>query len=91
MARLIPRNLKLAQYLAGVEWPEDFLFLVGNVKREASGDDEPGIAGWEFDAWPRAIFMDAVTVENVSKQPVRIGAFYGLKSLGTATTGVQSK
>jgi hypothetical protein len=76
----IPRNLKLAQYLAGAEWPEDFLFLVGSVKTEACGDDEPGIAGWEFDAWPRAIFMDAVTVENVSKQPVRIGAFYGLKT-----------
>ncbi len=76
----VPSGLKLAQYLAGEQWPEDFLFLIGNEKADACGDDQPGIFGWEFQYWPRAFFMDAVVVQNISKQPIRIGTVYGAKT-----------
>jgi hypothetical protein len=72
-----PRDLNLAQYFAGSQWPDDFLILVGNEHAGACGDDDPGIFGWEFEYWPRDVVLEAVIIENISKQPLKIGTLYG--------------
>jgi hypothetical protein len=74
---LTPRGLNLVQYFAGSQWPDDFLIMTGNQQASSCGSDESGIFGWEFQYWPRDSVLEAVIVENLSKQPIKIGTFYG--------------
>jgi hypothetical protein len=77
----IPNELKLMQYLAGNDWPSDFMILVGNYSTEACGEGAPppGVGGWEFEAWQRNIFMDGVLIENMSKSPIKVDSLLGTR------------
>jgi hypothetical protein len=74
----VPAYLKLTQYLAGQDWPADFLIMSGYFHTDSCGEgDAPGVAGWDFQVWPRKSSMEAVLIENVSKSSLRIGGLLG--------------
>jgi hypothetical protein len=76
----IPIELQLAQYLAGQNWPEDFIILLvtSNPSAGHRPDGQPSnIADWNFVAWPREIIMETILIENMSSRPLNITSLLG--------------
>ena len=77
---VVPPELKLAQYVAGDAWPEDFVITIGD---ERNGDgcgnaaDGPDVGGWVFGFWPRKVLIDVVLIENTSSRPITVGGLLG--------------
>lgn len=78
----IPAELKLAQYLAGSDWPADFIMMIGDDQDEECAGDALS-DGWRFNYWTRAATFDAVIIENLSAKPVAIGEIFGGRSQDT--------
>jgi hypothetical protein len=73
---------RLLKFISGGALPDDFSFLLGRFQDSPEcGDmengDLPGLAGWKFNAVRRNVKIDAVFVENLSKQPLAIGQLFG--------------
>jgi hypothetical protein len=67
---------RLVKFISGGELPNDFLFLVGRYQ-PGDGCELPGLARWKFEIVKRNVKIDAVFVENLSKQPLAIGRLFG--------------
>jgi hypothetical protein len=72
----------LVSYLSNGQWPKDFLLMIGNyVVEDSCGTAGPGelpkLTGWSFRTIPRDVRIDAVLIENLSKQPLAIGGLFG--------------
>ena len=69
-------------------WPNDFLLMTGTYQVEDCGSagegDLPGLAGWSFITIPRVVRIEAVLLQNLSKQPLSISGLFG-SSDATAT------
>lgn len=77
----IPNDLKLARYLAGTDWPTDFVLLIGRyVTTSDAAQICGGEAGWAFEYWTRPIMMEVVLVENTSGVPIRLDGLIGRKA-----------
>jgi len=76
----------LVKFISSGGLPDDFSFLLGRYQPspecgDASPDgDLPGLAGWKFNTVRRNVKIDAVFVENVSKQPLVIGQLLGYRN-----------
>jgi hypothetical protein len=76
---------RLEKFISGGALPDDFSFLLGTYQAgpacgDADADDLPGLAGWKFDTARRDVKIDAVFVENLSKQPLAIGPLFGQRN-----------
>jgi hypothetical protein len=72
---------RLAKFISGGELPNDFMFLLGRYQASLSCE-VPGLAGWTFNIVRRDVKIDAVFVENLSKQPLTIGQLFGDRNSG---------
>jgi hypothetical protein len=79
--RGLPRDLKLFQFLAGDAWPDDFVYLTGNVGDACGENTIKGVGGWSFSYTGWTIHLDAVLFENASNRPVRIGGLFGSRAV----------
>jgi hypothetical protein len=82
----VPANLEfkyltLMKQIAGDNWPEDLVVMIGRHMMNGCGteNDLPGVAGWSFSAPMRKVVLDAMVIENTSQRPVAIGALFGSK------------
>jgi hypothetical protein len=73
----LSNKLKFFQSLTGNNWPDDFLIVYGSLTDACGSDTVAGIDGWSFNHSSRAIFLDAILIENTSKTPLRIGGLLG--------------
>ncbi len=83
----------LMKYLAGDSWPDDLMIMTGQHQTDSCGVgvvDLPGLAGWTFGVNERAAAMDAMVIENTSKQPVSIGSMFGNHSTANGLRAVDA-
>ena len=78
----IPPLLEMARYVGSAGLPEDFVILIGDNENDGDCSDEsavdgPSIGAWDFGYWPRKLIVEALVVENVSKEKTQIGALMG--------------
>jgi hypothetical protein len=73
----VPTDLRLWNYVAGDNWPDDFVVVVGTVAPALNSCDEKMIANWTFSYYGRDILLDVMLVENTSTQPIKIGGLLG--------------
>lgn len=78
-SEVAPSELRLAQIVAGNDWPGDFIFITGSYyEDECGGPGEAG--GWRFEYTPRAVLVDAIRIENASSRNVRIDDLLGSRA-----------
>jgi len=68
----LPRELRLARHLAGTNWPDDFMLLVGTTDTDACE------AGFHYVARP--VTLDIAIIENASDEPVVVDDLLGGRS-----------
>jgi hypothetical protein len=66
---LVPQELQLAGHLAGDNWPDDLVLLIGTADKDGCN------AGFQF--VPRLFLMDVAVVENLSSVPVTVDGVLG--------------
>ena len=69
----------MLNYVAGGNWPDDFIILMGSNSQEGCTDS----SNWLFNYMMRNIVTDMVTIENVSPRLVTIGGLIGARSAET--------
>jgi hypothetical protein len=67
---VIPRELRLANHLAGETWPEDFMIITGTP-------NEGGCALGPFFYGLRVFMLDVAIIENVSSAPISVDDLLG--------------
>jgi hypothetical protein len=70
----------LHKFISGGSIPSDFSILMGSYQTVGCGvddPDQPGLAGWSFNIIDRVVRIDAVLIENMSKQPLVISGLFG--------------
>lgn len=70
----MPKDLQLFRDLASGQLPEDFMLIIGRPEvSDGCGDAR----GWKFEYTSREILVDAVSIRNVSSQPIRLDGLFG--------------
>lgn len=69
----------LEKFIANGAMPQDFSILEGRFQPVGCGVDSdlPGLAGWSFSRVVRVVRIDAVLLQNLSKNPLEIGGLFG--------------
>jgi hypothetical protein len=70
---VLPRELKLMNYLAGDSWPNDFVILSTTV-----GAD--GCEAWNWGFMMREAILDVMLIENISTQRISVDSILGIRS-----------
>jgi hypothetical protein len=96
----VPTMLKLLQYVAGAQWPDDFVVMYAFVEakklaQRSSAEDEGGcgdevIANLTFEIPYPTIIVDTLLIENISKAPVKINSLHGRRSSVSALRALGS-
>jgi len=75
----VPRELRLANHLAGGTWPEDFMIMTGTIDKDyACGDQFVA-----FSYWPREFMLDVAIIENLSQAPISVSDLLGGRASDT--------
>jgi hypothetical protein len=81
------KHLKLARYIAGNDWPPDFLILRGEKADGCGSGEDPQ---WTFNFYPRNIFLDIAAITNGSKQTMTLNAVLGSEVTSPCLRAVSS-
>ena len=75
-----PKLLQLINHVAGNNWPNDFLVLLGYVQTCTPDAGRPQTKDWTTAFWMREILLDVALLENLSSVPIEIGDLLGSRS-----------
>lgn len=94
-----PNSLKALQYIAGKDWPEDFVVMTGDYTpqaQESCGDgpktkDLVGMNGWSFSFQGRTIEVEVMLVENASSLPIVLDSLTGHRNATTKLRAIDER
>jgi hypothetical protein len=87
----VPTDLRLAMHLADGKLPNDFIFLIGERHPAACGELPAGLDDWAFRYVVRHGILDAVLIENVSRERVEISGLFGTHSSSAKLREISSE
>jgi hypothetical protein len=89
----IPRTLQFMHYVAGSNWPDDFVIVGATYGQDPTGDCGDVSNSWYFAT--RDIILDVAVIENAANRPIAISSIVGRLSVderlrGAASSGTES-
>lgn len=83
-----PRGLRMVDYLADGNWPEQLVVMIGEQHTDEEGCT---ITGWSFSYTLPTVELELIAIENLSSKPVQIGSIQGDISRDTALRPADSQ